>query len=196
MWNDNVSALAGVFAQTAIDSGDPCGWIGSDDGVTNFCDIILSGVHIWRRHVSPLERDFIYDTIDADGTSYSDYARAEMSIGAWTDDTGTSPEVSRINPFSERPHRFYLATVPTGTYRRVQIAASVDGLVVPDSLLGGDLFSIDCIEHVSAGVPHVFQDAGWSSVFDIKVKDEGHYTFVVHRDNGGSVVLHLDVEEV
>jgi hypothetical protein len=195
MWGDNVSATAGGFTQVAIAAGDAAGFIGSDDGVTNFCDIILRGMHMWRRHLSPLERDFVFDTMGPGG-SFADYARATISLGTWTDATGTSPEVSRLNSFTERPQRFYIASVPTGTYRRIQIAASVDGLVLPDTLLGGDLFDIDCIEHASPGVPHIFQDAGWSAVFDVQVKEEGHYTFVVHRDNGGSMVLHLDVIEV
>ena len=195
MYKDGVSALAGTAAQVEIAPGDPAGWICSDDGITNFCEITLRGMQMWRRHLSPLERDFAFHTISPEA-SVSAYNRGTMSIQAWTDDTGTSPEVSRINPVNGVPHRFYRAQIPTGTFRRIQIAASVDGLVVPDSMLGGSLFDMDCLEHASAGKPHVFQDAGWSSVFDVQVADEGHYTWAVYRDGGGAHVLHLDVEEV
>ena len=199
LWTDGVLDLAGTAAQVLIAAGDPAGWIGSDDGVTNFCDIILRGMQMWRRHLSPLEIDFAYDTISP-AASHSVYARALMKIHPWLDETGTSPEVSRLNAVEGYPHRYYRATIPTGPagiplYRRVQIAAAVDGLVLPDSLLGGDLFDMDCIEYASAGSPHVFQTAGWSAVFDVKVNAEGHYTFAVYREGGGTVVLHLDVVE-
>ncbi|MEA3225148.1 MAG: hypothetical protein U9Q07_04295 [Planctomycetota bacterium] len=196
MWRNGLNVLAGSATQVLVAAGDPAGWIGSDDGATNFCDIILRGMHMWRRHLSPFEADFVHYTISPAAGSQSVYARAAMAIQPWLDETGTSPEVSRLNAVEGYPHRFYEATIPTGTYRRVQIAGAVDGLVLPDSLLGGDLFDIKCIEHASAGVPHVFQSVGWSSVFDIQVNTEGHYTFAVYRDGGGAVVLHLDVVEV
>jgi len=199
MWRNALNVLAGTASQVLVAAGDPAGWIGSDDGATNISDIILRGMHMWRRHLSPLEIDFLYNTISpaaiAAGMSPV-YARADMAIYPWLDGTGTSPEISRLNAVEGYPHRYYRATIPTGTYRRVQIAAAVDGLVLPDSLLGGDLFDMACIEYASAGSPHVFQSAGWSSVFDIKVNTEGHYTFAVYRDGGGAHVLHLDVVEV
>ncbi len=195
MYLDGVLDLAGTAAQVLIAAGDPAGWIGSDDGATNFCDIILRGMQMWRRGLSPFEIDFVHDTISPAG-SHSVFARAVMSISPWLDETGTSPEVSRLNAVEGYPHRYYRATIPTGTYRRVQIAAAVDGLVVSDGFLGGDLFNIACIEHASPGSPHVFQSAGWSAVFDVQVNTEGHYTFVVYRDGGGAFVLHLDVVEV
>jgi len=195
MWRNGLNVLAGTASQVLVAAGDPAGWIGSDDGATNFCDIILRGMQMWRRHLSPLEADFAFDTVSP-AASHSIYARALMRIYPWLDETGTSPEISRLNAVEGYPHRYYRATIPTGTYRRVQIAAAVDGLVLPDSLLGGDLFDMACIEYASAGSPHVFQSAGWSSVFDVKVDTEGHYTFAVYRDGGGAFVLHLDVVEV
>ena len=195
MYLDGAVSLTGTAAQVVIAAGDPAGYICSDDGVTNYCDIKLRGIQMWRRHFSPLEIDFAFDTVSP-AASHSVYSRAVMSIEPWLDETGTSPEVSRLNPVNGVPHRYYKATIPTGTFRRIQIAASVDGLVVPDSMLGGSLFDISCIEYPSAGSPHVFQSSGWSSVFDIQVDTEGHYTFVVYRDGGGAHVLHVDVEEV
>jgi hypothetical protein len=169
---DGVSQLAGSASDVEIDTGI---LIGSKDGASGFCDMSLRSLQIWDRQLSPLERDFIWD---------------------WTDDTGTGGEHRRVNPTLQAPQKFYVAEFPTGGFARIQIAAAVfNGFLVSDSDLGGDLFELVCIEY-PVGHPAVFQDAGWSAVWDVKIDEEGHYTFAVYRENGGAFILHLDAEAV
>jgi hypothetical protein len=199
LYRNGSSVLAGSASNQEIAAADPAGYIAADTGAGgNFCDIILRAMAIWRRRMSPLEIDFVFRTISPE-FDYAVQDRAAMSDppGTWTDDTGaTAQEVSRINPTTYAQHRFYMAQFPAGTQRRIQISASIDGLVVPDAELGAPpkLFEMKCIEHASAGHPAVYQDAGWSAIWDVEINTEGHYTFAVYREGSGTVVLHLDAE--
>jgi hypothetical protein len=192
---NGVSSLAGTLSAQAIAAGDPAGYIGTD-GAGNFCDVILRSMQIWNREVSPLEMDFAFQSLSCE-FDYNAYVRANVSNGTWTDDTGaTSQEIPRINYSRYAPQRYKTGTYPTGGAARVQIVASVDGLVRPDTELGGLLCDMHCEEYPSAGHPAVYQSAGWSSVWDVMINTAGHYTFVVHRSGSGSQVLHLDMEAV
>jgi|GEM_PF-4758476 len=191
---NGVSSLAGTLTAQAIAAGDPAGYIGTD-GAGNFCDVILRSMQIWNREVSPLEMDFAFQSLSCE-FDYNAYVRATVGIGTWTDDTGATPqEVPRINYTRFAPQRFHLGTFPSGGSARVQIVASVDGMVRPDADLGRLLCDMHCEEFPSAGHPAVYQSAGWSSVWDVLINMTGHYTFVVHRSGSGSQVLHLDMEE-
>lgn len=163
--------------------------IGSTGGA-NYFDGQIRGLQVWDRPASPLEVDFAFQSLDADGTDHSVQDRAVMELRQWRDDTGDHP---RINPQSAAPHRFVVAKYP-GTPRRVQIAAAVDGKVRPDSELGGELFDLSVVE-VPGAVPLVSQDAGWSAVFDVTIEVEGHHAFLLSRENGGGVIVHLDAED-
>jgi hypothetical protein len=194
LFRNGILSLAGGSSSQAIAAGDPAGYIGNDGGA-NYCDVILRSAQIWNRAVSPLELDFAYQTLGFHAGGYSQHVRASMAIGTWTDETGATPqEVPRINYTVYAPQRFHLGTVLGGGMARIQIAASVDGLVQPDTALGGLLFDMHCEEHASPGHPAVHQDAGWSAVWDVLIDTTGHYTFVVHRAGSGSQVLHLDME--
>jgi hypothetical protein len=191
---NGVTSLAGTFSQQAIAAGDPAGYIGSDGA--NYCGIILRSMQIWNRVVSPLEMDFAMQTLSCE-FDQSFYDRATMAVGTWEDETGATPqEVPRINYTVYSPQRFHSCTFPIGGMARVQIAASVDGIVTPDLGLGGLLFDMHCEEYPSPGHPAVYQSPGWSAVWDVVIDTEGHYTFVVHRSGSGSQVLHLDIEAV
>jgi hypothetical protein len=195
LFRNGVLSLAGGSSSQAIAAADPAGYIGTD-GAGNYCDIILRSMQIWNRRVSALEIDFAFQSLSCQ-FEYNQHARGDVSVGTWTDDTGaTSQEVPRNNYTVYAPQRFHRGNFPTGGMARIQIAASVDGIVRPDSELGGLLFDMHCEEHASAGHPAVYQDAGWSSVWDVLIDTEGHYTFVVHRAGSGSQVLHLDMEAV
>lgn len=193
---NGVLSLAGSHSAQAIAAGDPAGYIAGNPPSVQYCDIILRSMQIWSRIASPLEVDFAFQTLSCE-FDYEQLGRADIATDVWTDDTGTaSTEISRINATHLVPQRFFKGQYPTGGAGRVQIAAAVDGIVLPDTLLGGDLFDIKCVEYPSAGHPAVYQDAGWSSVWDVRIDTEGHYTFVVYRDGSGSQVLHLDMEAV
>jgi hypothetical protein len=188
LYKNNVSILSGGAAAIGIPAADPALYIGSYNATSYFCDMILRSMRIWDRGLSPLERDFAYKTLDA-SASYSVNNYSEMVRKIWTDDTGTA---SRINPSRFAPHRFSLGEI-SGVRPRIQIAAMVDGKTKPDSDLGGELFSITPLE--TPGIaPPVYKDSGWSAVFEIAVEDEGHYTYLVSRPNGGAVVVHFDAE--
>jgi hypothetical protein len=197
LYRNGVSSLSGSASNQGITAADPAGYLCFDGGA-NYCDMILRTVAIWNRMLSPLELDFAYQTMSPE-FDYAQWDRATMSVvpATWSDDTGvTDQEISRINPTTVAPHFFHTASFPAGGFRRVQIAASVDGVVLPDTGLGGDLFEIKCIEHASAGHPAVYWSTGYSAIFDVLIDTEGHYTFAVHRDNSGTIVLHLDAVEV
>jgi len=194
---NGVLSLAGTHSAQAMASGDPAGYIGANPAAAQYCDVILRSVQIWDRMASPREVDFAFQSLSCE-FDYEQMGRADVArTGTWTDETGTvSTEVSRVNPTHLVPQRFNIGQYPTGGSALVQIAASVGGLVLPDVLLGGDLFDMKCVEYPSAGHPGVHQDAGWSAVWDVVINTEGHYTFVVYRAGSGSQVLHLDMEAV
>lgn len=186
---EGVSQLTGAAAAAAVQAGDPIGYIGSANG-SSFLDGQISSLRVWDRALSPLEVDFAFQSLAADATDHSAQDRATMELREWTDETGDHP---RINPQAASPHRFIVAKFP-GLPRRVQVAASVDGKVRPDSELGGKLFDISVVE-VPGAVPLVSQDSGWSAVFDLTIQDEGHHAFLVSREDGGGVIVHLVAED-
>jgi len=195
---DAAGDVAGTASDAAIDAGDPAGYIGSSDGLTDWLDGTLASMQMWTRRPSPLELDFAYQTLDPDGTDRATYTRADMLRRDWTDDTAdaSAGEVSRVNPSRFAAQTFQVAQFSAGGAARIQIAATVNGLVLPDSLLGGELFDMVCIEYPSAGPPAVYPDPGWSAVRDVVITASGHYTFAVYRENGGTRILHLDAEGV
>ena len=195
MYQDGAFDWGSTMSAQNIDSGTAAAFIGSLDGATKFLDGDLRTFQIWNRRVSLLEIDFAFQSLSPE-TDYETLGRAAMSREFWTDDTGTgSQEPDRLNQSSYAAHRYYRAQFPTGTIKRVQIAASINGVVTPDVDLGGKLFSLIAIEY-PVGAPAVFQSSGWSSVFDVSIRDEGHYTWVVMREDGGGIFLHLDAEAV
>lgn len=188
--NNNSSELSDTAAVVYIAAGDPAGRIGSIHSGAQYCDMAMRSMRIWDRMLSPLEVDLAYKTISPE-TEYHALDRADMERRIWTDDTLS---VSRINPAREASHKFICADLGGDDPARIQIAAQVDGRTRPDSELGGELFDITPVEIPCSANPAVYQDSGWSSVFDIIVEDEGHYTYCLSRSNGGSIILHFDVE--
>lgn len=190
VYQNGVEDWNGSFALTSIAAGDPCGYIGDDINGAKACDMILRSMQIWNRKVSPLEVDFAYQSLSPE-FDYAVQNRSTNEKKIWTDNT---TPVSRINPTRIASHKFVLATIPAdGERYRVQIVAMVNGKVLPDSELGGDLFQLVEVEYPLT-IPVVRQDTGWSSVFDVEVQYEGHYTYNLVRKNGGSVVVHFDIE--
>jgi hypothetical protein len=166
------------------------GTIGRDYTSGNYADFDMTGIYIWRRALEDSEVDLAFKYIDP-LVDHSKLGWAEIVLTEWKDDTSTPP---RINPYVGVPQKYYKVNVPTGTTKSIQITTSVDGLVKPDSGLGGDLFSHDWIEY-PVTKPITSNPSGWSSIFNIDLLHEGHYTFQILRTDGGIVILHFDVEE-
>ncbi len=163
----------------------------------NYLDGILDSFQVWAKDLSPLERDLAWQTVDP-ATDHATETRAPMIKPVWTDATGNlaAGQVDRLNPQVSAPHRYIRGTLVGGTPHRVQIGAEIGELTLPDSLLGGDLFTLSWLEIPGSPVvtPVVFQDAGWSSVFDVVVTTTGHYCARIDRPNGGSFLVHFDIE--
>lgn len=173
-------------------------YVGSSIGA-GYLDGILDQVHVWMSELSPRARDFIWKSLNADGNDYSSGVYATMSRSAWTDVTGSlsAGQIDRVRPFSDRPFMYYLGTLPGGVSKRVQLICSVEGMLVPDSRLGGKLFSYSFLEWAGPGPtpPAISQDSGWSALADFQVVYPGHYTVIASREEGGSIIVHFDMQE-
>lgn len=176
------------------------GYLGRGTAGGTELDGILDSFHVWHRQLSPFEIDFIWHTLHEDGASFTSNPRTIVKLKRWTDTTGTGSQPNRLRAERGAEPYYRLATVTGGgsIAKRVQIAAAVDGKVLADSALGGNLFALSWIEAPGASpmFPVVNQDAGWSAVFDCSLKTPGHYCAMLRRTAGGSVMLHFDVEVV
>ena len=110
------------------------------------------------------------------------------TLGVWSDPaSGSVP--SRINPRPELPHRRFNGTVAI----QIEVTATVGGVAGElDVNLGGRLFQADLIEFPGVK-PALTSPAGQSSVQRFTASSAGHYTLVMLRDEGGVVVMHVDV---
>lgn len=190
VYKDNSLQYSGTFA--TVNQTD-AGYIGFEGATTNYLDGDIRHIAIWDRPLSDLETDFLYQTFSP-AASYNSINRQTLSLRSWTDNTDLSNNPSRLNFTRNAPQVFTVGESSTGTFSRIQIACSINGIVTSDSFLGGDLYDMDCIEYPGAGKPAVFQDANWSGIFDVVIEDTGHYTFDVWRPNHGRVILHFDAE--
>jgi hypothetical protein len=191
---------SGTAAGAATQQFVPGSYYLGRDSAGNYLDGTILSMHAWARALSPLEKDFIWKTIYDDGSSgVTTNVYASVTQELQTDITGlnNSQQIDRLRPQLVAPHYFKKASWNniSDTYARVQIAASEDGMVKPDSELIGDDFYLTWVEVPGTGpAPLVFQDAGWSSVFDCRLSVEGHYCARIARNNGGAVFVHFDVE--
>ena len=168
-WRYQNTALAAAVAANTSQFTPGAGFVGRDTG-GNYLDGILDCIHVWMRTLSPLERDFAWQLISEDGIAYNTDVRATMTVRLWTDVTGdlAQGQINRLrSAIGADPHYKFASIINGGApARRIQIAASVDGLVLPDADLGGDLFTLDWLE-VPGGPPQyppVVQTPGWSAV--------------------------------
>lgn len=198
-WQRNAAAYGSTAAASSPSVPVGSGYVGRSAAAGTYLDGYLDCLHIWYRQLSPLERDFVWYLLNQDGINYSVNPRAAMRLQRWTDLTGdpVNREPNRLRTQTGAEHYYKLGTVPDNgiDYVRIQIAAAIDGKVLPDSSLGGNLFSLSWVE-VPYAVPSVTQDAGWSAVFDCNLRVAGHYCAHVRRPSGGGVYLHFDVEVV
>ena len=159
----------------------------------------IRALRIWNRSFAPRERDFVFKSMQGGDFSVGIGAdpRATVQVRSWLDGTGdlSLRQARRVNPTGGRQQTFIAAVVPPGEVAAIlQLACETYGTVKPDSELGGDLYTAVCIERPSVSDPVAAQDAGWSSVFDLRVAVAGHYTYRVTRPNHGSMYVHFDVE--
>jgi len=202
-WNNGVVYIDNgtPFQPATVVSDDKSGWIGGSSvaGGSQYFDGRIRSVRAWNRPLSVPEIEFLFRTLSSAGTDYSPAPRVGVSVRAWTDDTTSSlGDWKRVTGQLSMPERFLVAQVPITsqtTQAKLQLAASVDGKVRPDSELGGKLFRLDMIEFPAA-VPMIEQESGWSSVFDLTLdaRYPGHYSCMISRENGGGVIVHFDVE--
>lgn len=174
----NQAAIGGGAFATDVSfpgDNDAAMYVGRDPG-GNYLDAALSRVLAWDRALSPREVELLYKSLEP-GTENE--RRAAVTLAPWTGE--------RLNPLVGRQPRYHRVELPA-VDGRVQLACEVSGEVLPDSELGGDLFSLQRVE--AAGPVVVEQDAGWSSVFDVVVREQGHYSVLVSRagDKGGRIV--------
>jgi len=206
---DNVAAIT-AGALDPFEFGAPGNGlrIGAPDSTTDALGGELTDIAAWKRKLSPKERDLIFKFLSIGGVDNSAGVggdpRAAVENRPWTDDTGdlTLRQVNRVNPQAGRPQFYTIATIPSGEAAAiVQFAANTTGgadgtTVAPDADLAGDLYQLSFIEKPTLVAPQVTQDAGWSSIFDVRVVTPGHYTLLFERPNNGAMYVHLDVEKL
>lgn len=108
-----------------------------------------------------------------------------------TPSPGDPAEPSRLNPTLGVPHKMRLATVGT----QVEITATVGGVAGPlDTALGGRLFYAWAVEKAQGSPISFSSPAGKSSVQRFTPLTEGHYCIGIARQEGGSVLIHIDAE--
>jgi hypothetical protein len=112
------------------------------------------------------------------------------TLQPWTDPAdGTRP--SRLNTTTQRGHKRRVGTVGV----QIEVTATVAGVTAPmDAALGGLLFLGMFAEHPGAS-PAISTPAAQSSIQRFTPSVAGHYTFVLRRDGGGGLFMHVDVED-
>lgn len=166
--------------------------VGRREGGGDYLDATLYRVVGWRRQLSPLERDLAHRDLSGVGTNLSAQTRATVALKVWHDGTAdpAKRQVSRLRPMVGAQPLYFEVTRHTGA-ARVQLACEVGDSVLPDTGLAGALFTGSVVER--AGPVTFFQDAGWSSVFDVEVRRAGHYALLFARPGHGGRVVHFDV---
>ena len=126
----------------------------------------------------------------------------EVVLKQWTDVTGNPllSQFSRLNSQLGAQPTYYLlrataAQVLAGT--SIQVVGLIDGVLVNDAGLGGDLFTVlSILEQAAGGFPADVLEAAVSAVHNITVHAVGHYTFQINRTDHGAKIIHLDVEAI
>jgi len=196
-WENGVSILSSAVA--AVTLGDstinPVATLAGNNSGGGFFDGNLRNMRVWNRVLQDAEINLAFQSLASDpAVDHSVAGLATITTKVWTDGTSVPP---RINPTLRAPHFFLLATIPTGGTGIIHLEATIGGVVLPDSGLGGDLFSVNALE-TPDGVPPLTAPlaVGWSSIQSVRLEAEGHYTIEMRRPSGGAIIFHIDVEEV
>lgn len=190
---------AGGGASSPITLGDstinPVATLAGDNSGAGFFDGNIRNMRVWNRQLQDTEIDFAFQTLGSDpADDFSTSGLATIVTKVWNDDTSVPP---RVNPNIRAAHLFLLATIPIAGTGNIHLEATIDGVVVPDSGLGGNLFSVTALE-TPDGVPPLAGPlaTGFSALQFVRLEAVGHYTLEFRRIAGGAIIFHIDVEEV
>lgn len=200
LWNNGILDFASTDAGIIFLAGNPAGYISCNAALANHVDLSLRGVQLWTRPLGDLEVDFAFQSL-SELTNHNQDSRCIVYLDVWTDDTNQNVApftglLRRINPVQNAPQKFYRGIYWSGTASRVQLAAMVNGRTLDDGYLGGNLFQWIPMEYPSPTPPAMYTTPGTSAVCDMLINCDGHYTVQCYRPNGGSIILHVDVEGV
>lgn len=124
-------------------------------------------------------------------TDFNARFSAGTTLEPWLDPaSGSRP--TRLNPLTNQGHVRRVGSVGV----EIEVTAEVGGVDAPlDGALGARTFFAWFAEHVGA-TPVLSTPVGQSSVQRFTPLEAGHYTFALARHGGGgTVVMHLDVQE-
>ncbi len=190
----NVGGGTGAPVSLGDSTLNPVATLAGDNAGGGFFDGNIRNMRVWNRTLQDNELLFAFQTLASDPAVDYSTGFAEISNRVWNDATAIPP---RVNPTLAAPHLFSIAKIPAGGTGIIQFEATIGGVVLPNSALGGDFFSMTALE-TPFGVPPLITDvaAGWSSVQEVRVDAIGHYTLEFRRDSGGAILFHVDVEEI
>jgi hypothetical protein len=194
---DNALSASGLGAPITLgdESQNPVISIGSSNLISGaYFDGNLRSFRVWNRALLAPEVDFVFQSLAAGGIDHSSGDWAPIENRIWDDKTAIP---RRVNPSIVAAHRFLVAKIPAGGNAHIVIEATLNGIVVPDTGLGGDLFSVSVLEKPTLTPPFVGPlVAGWSALQKVRLEDVGHFTLEMRRAAGGAIIFHIDVEEV
>lgn len=111
-----------------------------------------------------------------------------VTLEPWAD-PADSTRPTRQNTTAERGHTRRQGTVGT----QIEVTATVAGVDAPlDAALDDRLFLVSFAEWVEPK-PVLSSPVGQSSVQRFTPASAGHYCFVLRRDGGGGIFMHVDV---
>ena len=189
---------AGGGAAAPVTLGDstlnPVATLGGNNSGSGFFDGNIRNMRVWNRELQDNEISFAFQTLASDPAVDYSTGFAEIETRVWNDATALPP---RVNPTLAAAHLFTIAKIPSGGTGIIQFEATIGGVVLPDTALGGDLFALTALE-TPRGIPPLVTPVavGWSSVQEVRVDAVGHYTLEFRRTAGGAIVFHVDVENL
>lgn len=192
---DQTTDAAAAGIDLGSDAVNPVATLGGNNSGGGFFDGSLRNMRVWNRELHTGEIEFAFQSLAATGVDYSGGSGfATVTRRVWNDATAIPP---RVNPTLEAPHRFLVATIPVGGTGFIQLEATIGGVVLPDSALGGDLFAAISLETpngvIVSGTP---VEAGFSMLQQFRLESVGHYTIEFrHAGANGAIIFHIDVEE-
>ena len=192
----NVGGGAAALVTLGDASLNPVATLAGNNSGGGFFDGNLRNMRVWNRVLQTEEVKFAYQTLASDpAVDYaSTFGLATLATRVWNDDTSLP---SRVNPTLRASHLFLLATIPVGGTGDIHLEATIGGVVLPDSALGGDLFAVTALETPDGVAPLTGElETGWSALQFVRLEAEGHYTLEFRRTAGGAIIFHVDVEEV
>lgn len=196
-WENGVNVHTGASAIVTLgdSSANPVATLAGNNSGGGFFDGNLRNLRVWNRVLQDLEIDLAFQGLASDpAVDHSVTGLATITTKVWDDGTAAIP---RVNPTLRAPHFFLQAAIPAGGTGFIHLEATINGVVLPDSGLGGDLFIVTAIETPDGVQPQSgASQFGWSALQFVRLEAEGHYTLELRRTSGGAIIFHIDVVEV